>query len=122
MTKMMKLVALGALAVAFAGPVVAQSAMKGVMLPDHSMRTSKVIGMAVYNDSGDKIGKVFDVLIRQGSEPSALVDVGEFLGARKLVQVPLKDIHLEGDKPMMMGMTRAKLEAMAPFPGDFGSG
>lgn len=120
MTKFLKLAAVGALALAFAGPALAQSAMKDVMTKDHSMRTSKVIGMVVYNDGGDKIGTVLDVLIRAGVEPQAIVNVGDYLGGSKLVALPLAKLNLEGSKPMMMGASKSMLMALPAYPSDFG--
>ncbi len=123
MLKLMKLAAIGTLALSFAGPALAQGAMKDtVMMPDHSMRTSKVIGMTVYNDAGDKIGTVLDVLIRAGTEPQAIVNVTDFVGSKKLVALPLAKLNLDGAKPMMMGATKAMLMAAPSYAGDFGSG
>jgi len=123
MLKLMKLAAIGTLALTFAGPVLAQGAMKDtVMTHDQSMRTSKVIGMTVYNDGGDKIGTVLDVLVRAGTEPQAIVNVTDYVGSRKLVAIPLAKLNLEGAKPMMMGATKAMLMAAPFYPGDFGSG
>ncbi len=123
MLKLLKLAAIGTLALGLAGPALAQSAMKDtVMTKDQSMRTSKVIGMTVYNDAGDKIGSVLDVLVRTGTEPQAIVNVGDYLGGSKLVAIPLAKLNLEGAKPMMMGATKAMLMALPAYPGDFGSG
>ena len=121
MTKLLKFAALGALALSLAGPALADSAAKDVMMPDHSMRTSKVIGMAVYNDAGDKIGSVFDILLRPGIEPTALVNVSDYLGTKKLIAISLKDINLDGAKPMMKGATRAMLQSLPTYAGEFGS-
>lgn len=123
MLKLLKLAAIGTLALGLAGPALAQSAMKDtVMTKDQSMRTSKVIGMTVYNDAGDKIGSVLDVLIRTGTDPQAIVNVGDYLGGSKLVAIPLAKLNLEGTKPMMMGATKAMLMALPAYPGEFGSG
>lgn len=123
MFKLLKLAAIGTLALGLAGPALAQSSMKDtVMTKDQSMRTSKVIGMTVYNDAGDKIGAVLDVLIRTGTEPQAIVNVGDYLGGSKLVAIPLAKLNLEGAKPMMMGATKAMLMALPAYPGEFGSG
>lgn len=123
MLKLMKLAAIGTLALTFAGPVFAQGSMKDtIMMPDQSMRTSKVIGMTVYNDAGEKIGTVLDVLIRAGTDPQAIVNVTDFVGSKKLVALPLAKLNLDGAKPMMMGATKAMLMAAPSYSGDFGSG
>lgn len=100
----------------------AQSMMKDAMTKDHQMRTSKVIGMTVYNDAGDKIGTVFDVLIRQDAEPTAAVDVTDFRGQKKIVTVPLSSISLDGARPMMKGATRPMPMGLPDGALNFGSG
>jgi uncharacterized protein YrrD len=96
--------------------------MKDVMTKDHSMRSSKVIGMTVYNEAGDKIGTVFDILVRAGAEPTALIDVGDYVGAKKIVAFPIANLRFDGAKPMMMGASRDSLHAMPNFAGEWGSG
>ncbi len=120
------LAAFGVLALAFAAPVHAQQAapMKDIMTADHSMRASKLIGMAVYNDSGEKIGSVIEVLVRNtAAEPLAILSVGDFVGGTaKLVAVPVSKVNLEGNQPMMKGATKAMLRDLPSYSGQFGSG
>ena len=47
------------------------------MTGDHNMRASKVIGMPVYNEHGDKIGVIDDITLpASGGEVSAVLSVG----------------------------------------------
>lgn len=76
------------------------------MTTDHNMRSSRLIGLQVYNDHGEKLGKIDDILLpAMGGEVTAVVSVGGFLGVgQKLIDVPLSHVHFTGNsKPMMMG-------------------
>ena len=122
MLKLLKMAAIGTLILGVGGPVMAQSMKDAVMTKDQSMRTSKVIGMTVYNDAGDKIGTVLDVLLRAGIEPQAVVNVGDFVGGTKLIAIPVAKLNLDGAKAMMGGATKAMLMSLPAYTGDFGSG
>jgi hypothetical protein len=111
-----------ALALGAPGPAMAQGAMKDMMTKDHAMRASKLIGADVYNDQGDKIGVVRDLLARPGAEAQAVVNVGDYVGAARLVVIPVGSINLEGAKPTMKGATKGMLMALPVYAGDFGSG
>jgi sporulation protein YlmC with PRC-barrel domain len=107
-----------AMALAFApfiiDPAFAQSQSRSeVVGQDHSMRTSKLIGMEVYNEKGEDIGKLEDILVKTSpSEPQAILSVGTFTGgAPKLVAVPLSHISLKADKASMAA-TQPQMEAM----------
>lgn len=119
-------VAVTALTLGLAGPVLAQSAsgsmMKDVMTSDNSMRTSKLVGAAVYNDEGDKIGSIIDILVRGGaSESVALVSVGDYLGGgTKLVAFPISKLQLDASKAMMQGATKRAIQAMPAYNLNFG--
>ena len=114
MNKFSGLVAMAALAVTFAAPALAASANSEIVMTDHSMRAGRIIGATVYNDQGQSIGSVVDVLVRNGgSEPTAVLSVGDFVGGgNKLVAVPLSHVNLDGAKPMMAGATRQMLSSM----------
>jgi sporulation protein YlmC with PRC-barrel domain len=59
-------------------------------------RASELVGATVYNDQGDSIGTVNDLLIASdGTVANAILSVGGFLGiGTKLVQVPFKNLKL----------------------------
>ena len=48
-------------------------------------RASKLIGMNVYNNSNEKIGKISDMLVdRAGKIQGVILGIGEFLGMRSI--------------------------------------
>lgn len=117
MKKLTTLAVAAALAVAFipsvTGHAFAQSlGHSEVVATDHSMRSSKLIGMAIFNDKGEKIGTISDILVKgSASEPMAVLSVGEYTGGSKMVAVPLSHITMKADKPSMIA-TKAELQAM----------
>ncbi len=131
MNRSTKLLLAAGLLMAIGGPGFAQPTTgkpaNGIMLPDQSMRASKLIGATVYDKDQAAIGKVVDLIIKKGAaDPTVILSVGDYLGSGpKLVAVPLSSIHLDGPKPMMPMTTKDKLAKMAIFlfpPSDSGSG
>lgn len=120
--------AVTALTLGLAGPVMAQPAsgnmMKDVMTADKSMRSSKLIGAVVYNDEGDKIGSIVDILVRGGAvESVAIVSVGDYVGGgTKLVAFPVGKLQLDATKAMMQGATKRAIQSMPAVDLSFGSG
>ena len=80
-----------------------------------SNRASKIIGANIYNDQGQSIGEVEDLIIqRDGAAPVAVVSVGGFLGiGSRLVAVPLSELRFaEADSRWMLaGATKESLQA-----------
>ena len=88
------LVAGPALAAETATPAVAPAATGGITMADHATMTlhyvvtgpadvmsSKLVGQDVYNNQGDKIGNVADLVIANGKTITGIVlSVGGFLG------------------------------------------
>jgi hypothetical protein len=98
-----------------------------ILLPDHSVRASKLIGATVYNNQQEAIGTVADLIMaRGGSEPTAILSVGDYLGTGpKVVAVPLSRVKLDSPKPMMPLVNKERLARMpiVLFPlSDSGSG
>jgi sporulation protein YlmC with PRC-barrel domain len=87
------------------------------MTGDHNMRSSKVIGMAVYNDHNEKIGVIDDILLpTTGGEVTAVLSVGGFLRVgEKMVKVPLSHVHFMAEKPMMPDGDKAALMTMPKY-------
>jgi sporulation protein YlmC with PRC-barrel domain len=119
MKKLTTVLAAAALALAFAPSIItpasAQSQIPGAMVSQaHSMRASKLIGTEVYNEKGEDIGKLEDILVKDTvSEQQAVLSVGGFVGeGEKLVVVPLSHISLKADKASMA----ATKEQMAALP------
>ncbi|MGD0430605.1 MAG: PRC-barrel domain-containing protein [Acetobacteraceae bacterium] len=112
------IVAVSLMAISLAVPAMAQSETgAGYVTADHQMRSSKMIGMAVYNDHGEKIGVIDEILLPMaGGEPNTVLSVGGFLGGgKKLVEVPLSHVHFTGAKPMMADGDKATLMAMPRY-------
>ncbi len=76
------------LALAFlSGPALAQSttppdkAASSVIHKEGQWRSSKVIGVNIYNESNDKIGEVDDIILdKSGKVDNVILSVGGFLG------------------------------------------
>jgi sporulation protein YlmC with PRC-barrel domain len=116
--KILNTVAAAALAVAIVPQLTshgfAQSpAASSIVAQDHSMRSSKLIGMDVYDAKGARIGRIEDVLVRgSASEPVVVLSVGSFVGSGdKMVGVPVSHIVLKGDKASMAA-TKTELASM----------
>jgi sporulation protein YlmC with PRC-barrel domain len=72
-------------------------APNGTLTKTHdNWRASELVGATVYNDQGDSIGTVNDLLIASdGAVANAILSVGGFLGiGTKLVEVPFKNLRL----------------------------
>jgi len=110
--------AVGALALAFS-PAVAPAAFaqsqsrSSIVAADHSMSSSKLIGMAIYDQHGQQIGTIADILVKSGKiEPLAVVSVGDYVGnGPKMIAVPLSHIEMNADKASMK-VTKSQLAAM----------
>ena len=80
-------------------------------------RASKVIGSSVYNDAGDTVGKVDDVIIGEGGKsPFVVLSVGGFLGiGDKLVVLPYEQLKTMDRKIVMPGATKEALKDLPTF-------
>jgi sporulation protein YlmC with PRC-barrel domain len=70
----------------------------GTLQKSHgSWRSSKLVGATVYNDRGDSIGTIDDLLVGDdGRVSGAVISVGGFLGlGSKLVEVPFSQLRFE---------------------------
>ena len=94
MTSPTILAAAAALAMAFTAPAaIAQTPTPPpkLVLADHSMRASMLIGMKVLDDQGEPLGTIVEILVKDHAvEPTAIIAVAD-LGSlsTKLVAVPL---------------------------------
>ena len=70
-------------------------------------RSSKLIGLTVYNKANEKIGDVNDLILGpDGKIASAVIGVGGFLGmGEKLVAVSFSDLQLNRDADGTMRVT-----------------
>jgi sporulation protein YlmC with PRC-barrel domain len=78
----------------------------------------QVLGKTVFNDSGDGIGKVDDIIVAPDKAVSyAIIGAGGFLGVgRHDVAIPVSQIKQQSDgKFILAGATKGALKAMPPF-------
>ena len=78
----------------------------------------QVLGKTVYNDSGDGIGKVDDIIVAPDKAVSyAIIGAGGFLGVgRHDVAIPVGQLKQQSDgKFVLAGATKDALKAMPPF-------
>lgn len=80
-----------------------------------------VLGKIVYNDAGEKIGIVDDVIVAPDSRAAfLLIGTGGFIGpGGHDVAVAMTQVRNHGGNLEMAGATREALKAMAPF--DYGN-
>ena len=119
MKKLTMTASAAAMAFALAGPTAfAQSySSSEIVMADHSMRTSKLIGLPIVNEQGQKVGTIVDVLIKdKGIEPLVILSVGDFIGgSSKMVAAPLSHITVEKTQIMMAGATKQMVASMAAY-------
>jgi sporulation protein YlmC with PRC-barrel domain len=130
MKKLTTILTAATLALAFAPSIISPASARSqgrseIVAQDHSMRTSKLIGIEVDNDKGEDIGKLEDILVKgSASEPQVVLSVGGFVGGGpKLVVVPLSHISLKDEKAIMEA-TKAQMAALPKwqFNGEGGGG
>ncbi len=70
-------------------------------------RSSKLIGMTVYNKANEKVGEINDLIFSSdGKIADAIIGVGGFLGmGEKLVGVAFSDLQLVRDADGVMSVT-----------------
>jgi sporulation protein YlmC with PRC-barrel domain len=76
-----------------------------------------LMGKTVYNDAGDKVGKVEDLIISPDRNLSyVIVGAGGFIGiGRHDVAIPVSQIQAQGGKIVMSGATKDAVKAMPEF-------
>jgi sporulation protein YlmC with PRC-barrel domain len=78
----------------------------------------QVLGKTVFNDGGDRIGKVDDIIVAPDKAVSyAIIGAGGFLGVgRHDVAIPVGQLKQQSDgKFVLAGATKDALKAMPPF-------
>jgi sporulation protein YlmC with PRC-barrel domain len=105
-------------------PVLAEATKQTIVLTEidplvlaTGWRATDVIGARVYNDTGEDIGKIQDMIITDaGTVPYAVVSVGGFLGMdAHHVVVAAAALELVGDKLTLHGATKESLKALPNF-------
>jgi sporulation protein YlmC with PRC-barrel domain len=79
--------------------------------------SKSILGKAVYNDGGTKVGKVEDLIIAPDRHVSYLiVGVGGFIGiGQREVAIPVTQVHEQDGKITIPGATKEALKAMPAF-------
>ena len=77
----------------------------------------QILGHAVFNDSGEKIGAVDDIIIAPDKSVTyAIIGAGGFLGvARHNVAVKVSQLKIDGDKLVLPGATKQALKDAPEF-------
>ncbi len=77
----------------------------------------RVLGKPVYNDQGQKIGSVEDIIISPDRQVSyAIVGAGGFLGMGKHdVAIPVAQLKREGERIVLPGATKEALKSLPEF-------
>ena len=77
----------------------------------------QVLGKTIYNDNGDAVGKVEDVIVAPDKAVSyAIIGAGGFLGmGRNDVAIPVNQIKQTDGRFIIAGATKEALKAMPPF-------
>jgi sporulation protein YlmC with PRC-barrel domain len=77
----------------------------------------EILGHEVYNDEGQKVGKIEDLIIAPDRMVSyAIVGAGGFLGIdRHDVAIPVNQFKRENGKIVLPGATKAAIKAMPEF-------
>ena len=80
-------------------------------------RTSKVVGSTVYNEAGETVGTIDDLIVTPNDKvPFAVLSVGGFLGmGTKLVVVPNSALEVRDKKMVLPGATKESLKALPEF-------
>jgi sporulation protein YlmC with PRC-barrel domain len=101
---------------------VAARAVIGVTIAETQLlatgyRASKLLHQDVYNDKGEKIGKVDDlVLSPDGTLSTAVVNVGGFLGLGKhLVAIPVRQFAHIAPRAVLPNASKEELKALPKF-------
>ena len=88
----------------------------GLMKTHDDWRSSDLVGATVYNDQGNSIGTVSDLLVSSdGSVQNVVLSVGGFLGiGSKLVEVPFKNIKFAPSASNPASGSKEATQASAP--------
>jgi sporulation protein YlmC with PRC-barrel domain len=85
------------------------NALSPSSLQGSTWRTSKVVGLSVYNDKNEKIGSINDLLMdKEGKMKAAVIGVGGFLGVgERLVAVSFDQIKFSTEPVATTGASNA---------------
>jgi hypothetical protein len=94
---------------------VAAAEMREVALGWSAKR--QILGQAVFNDKGQRIGSVDDIIVAPDKAVSyAIIGAGGFLGVdRHDVAIPVSQFRLQAGKLILPGASKAALETAPKF-------
>jgi len=89
----------------------------GQINPQRVLRASKVIDHAVYNQRGEELGEVDDLIMsRNGKIKKVILSVGEFLQTgEKLVAVPFESLQINDRGQIVYNATKEQLKNLPRF-------
>ncbi len=84
---------------------------------ESGQRLTQVISASVFNDGGERIGEVDDLVMTGDDKVTvAIIAIGGFMGlGAKLIAVPYQQLKRDGERLVLPGVTRDALEAMPNF-------
>jgi sporulation protein YlmC with PRC-barrel domain len=88
------------------------------MQSSEELRTSKIVGAKVYNNSNENIGSVEDIVLKpDGTMDEVVLSVGGFLGiGDKYVAVPFNNLKISRDGSSLKIMTDGTKESLKSLP------
>ena len=93
-------------------------AMDIAILDTRGYRASKLIGQPVFNEAGDQVGKVDEILLTTVGDSIFAVQVGPYIGARnRLVLFPFYKVEIDSKNSRIVATQASKedLKKMAAF-------
>lgn len=118
MEKSFALVAVAALIVVSAVPTLAQPMNDNLtfaVTAEPGTPANKLVGQLVYNQRGQNIGSVVDVLSNPTVEPTAILSVPDYAGGgTKLVAVPFSRVAFDPDVAHAADAARPTRPSLAP--------
>lgn len=87
--------------------------------PTTGMRVSKIIGTKVQNSSGESVGSVDDLVVREKDQVvMAVLSVGGFLGiGDRKVAVPWSELTFGPDRTITYNVTKEQLKEQPEYQG-----
>jgi sporulation protein YlmC with PRC-barrel domain len=81
-------------------------------------RTSKLVGTKVYNNAGENIGSVEDIILKpDGTLGTVVLSVGGFLGiGNKYVAVPFSNLKISRDSSSLKITTDGTKDSLKALP------
>jgi len=88
-----------------------------ILTDNGGMRTSKIIGSAVYNERNQKVGSIDDVVIGSDRSLNVVISIGGFLGlGAKTVRVPFDRLQFGATSDNHVVLPGATVDALNAMP------